>query len=208
MNPGKVTMSPAYNQTWESLHKLAVNVARNRARLEQAKKIQERKIRAEAVAEILPLLPYEGRQLCFSVIADCGKDGFDSALLIMNSKEKSTRRNVYEFLLKCDPSRAIPLLVQVIEKETTYFEEHRSRLQQGWWNGNRDTLKQVHIDRDHYSDVHRALYVLRQSKDDRLIKPVTTLKDLWVSHEPYNDPSGLNQMSKACQKILARHELR
>lgn len=202
INPGDVSMSLVHKYTLDSLKSMAQRVATNREKLNRALEMSNQKSRAEQIVTIHPNLPYEGREACLEAITKCGPAGYDSAWKLMIAMDKNVRRNVYKVLVACDSDRAIPFLIEVIVKETEYFTRHKNRLNHGWWNGEQGGWKQAQIDRGHYSDAHRALYVLAKSKDQRLVEPVRTLRELWLGHQPYNDPSGLNQMAKACQTVL------
>lgn len=204
INPGPVTLHHYRDLTVASIESRVRDVFAAKARLAAAASIDDGALRASKILNELDSLPWEGRRACYTNLAACGSEAFDVVHRHMTEREQpNLRRDHFATLLTLDAARAVPVLTHVIESETTYFRRHKPRLQRGWWNDLGNDPKQVRIDRDHYSDLHRALEVLKHTKDDRLVTPVSATHRLWSSHPAYDDPSGLDQMTKACAKILA-----
>lgn len=84
--------------------------------------------------------------------------------------------------------------------EVAFWESTGPSLTMGWWN--RDAAPDAPL-RLQYMQTFELIIGLQQTLDKDALAPAERLRDLWVAHPALDDPSGLNQMSQECEKLIA-----
>jgi hypothetical protein len=86
------------------------------------------------------------------------------------------------------------------ERKVAFWASTGPSLKQGWWNEDPTPHAPLRLQ---YSETYQLIIGLQKTRNKDSLAPAKQLYDLWVSYPELNDPSGLNQMSLECEKLIA-----
>jgi hypothetical protein len=90
-------------------------------------------------------------------------------------------------------------LIGRFRRDVEFWESTGPSLPVGWWN--QDTNPDAPL-RSRYGQTYQLVIELQKIRDRNALALAERLHALWISHPQLDDPSGLNQMSLECEKLV------
>lgn len=88
-----------------------------------------------------------------------------------------------------------------LRADLAFWRSKGSSLSQGWWNED----ARIHAPlRERYDHTYQLVVGLEKTQYTGALNTATQLRDLWRSLPQLNDPQGLNELAKECDKLI-RH---
>jgi hypothetical protein len=157
--------------------------------------------RATKAAAFVRADNYFARKEAYRILVGC-KASAVPILRKMLEDEPTGGSATIDALAAAGGSAVAPEFVQILDRESAFWNAKGPSLQQGWWNGTGLRWSEVETLRNRYCRVLSVLGGLRQMKIEGSRKSVQAFRDFWRSLPQLEDSSGLTQMSQACDEVL------
>ena len=203
-NPGPALLMPLTRSAKEFRTFVEQVISRQREMGEIANE-DDRGLRAAGYRRHVEAKSFFVRTAAFHGISQCG----DAAIPVLRDilKDEALIRvhgEAVKSLAQTKGIDAVPILVELIDGELTFWKETAPGLPVGWWNGTGgDAIRQEYL-RSRYGRVVQAVFALDRNPDPRAAEVVTNLRDFWRSLPQLDDRSGLNQISESCTSQLKK----
>ena len=203
-NPGPALLMPLTRSAKEFRTFVEQVISRQREIGEIANE-DDRGLRAAGYRRHVEAKSFFVRTEAFQGISQCG----DAAIPVLRDilKDEALIRvhgEAVKSLAQTKGIDAVPILVELIDGELTFWKETAPGLPVGWWNGTGgNAIRQEYL-RSRYGRVVQAVFALDRNPDPRAAEVVTNLRDFWRSLPQLDDRSGLNQISESCTSLLKK----
>jgi hypothetical protein len=92
-----------------------------------------------------------------------------------------------------------------LRKDLSFWRSTAPSLSKDWWNED----ARIHAPlRERYEHTYQLIVGLEQARYAGALSTATQLRDFWRSLPQLNDPSGLNQMTEECDKLISHVQSR
>jgi hypothetical protein len=201
MNPGPTALLPINSQEIKIRESIS-ELLKLQNSLHEVLLIKENKNRAEALEPFLRSSFWLAKNMAFEEIKKCGVSSLPVLRRLMNDSSRwEDSTYVFAALAEISGEQIGDELVRIVGEELQFWKETTPKLKKGWWNGSGKT--ETENLRNRYGRVDYALTALRKIKFANCKEIVTEFRDFWRSQPVLEDNSGLDQMSKECDSILA-----
>jgi hypothetical protein len=144
------------------------------------------------------------RKDAFTVLANCGRPALPTLLQVLADPNKTAVHNkAVDAIALIDDGEVDEKLTELFKRDIALWQKLGPTLKRGWWNGaglspkmNRRRL------RNQYSRTLAYVYALEKRHITQARKSLDKFRRFWRSLPHLNDPSGLNQMSEACDLAI------
>lgn len=201
VNPGPSILQPMGSYSFEDLKQRTAKVVRLQLQMEAVLTVQGRDQRA------LLLKPYvlsdvrDARTLAFEELGKLGPAAGPAISAMLNdSAYASEAPQLIRALIKAGGRAVGDDLTRRLQSEVAFWRSAGPSLPKNWWNLDPTPNAPLRL---RYSETLELIYGLQQTLTTDALVPTRQLRDLWVSRPQLNDPSGLNQMSEECDKLIA-----
>ena len=189
--------------TEKQLKARAIESAKLRSELDAISALQDPIKIAQAALPYTESSNYLAVRAAFQLLADSGEAGLPYLRAILQDPEKHRLHRATVKALSAAGGPAVAReLTTIVQDQLAYWKKTAPDLKQGWWNGQGLEWEEVRVLRNKYGFILEVFYTLRELKDPQCKEAVEAFRDYWRSQPVLEDPSGLTQMSEACDKVL------
>lgn len=200
MNPGDAILVDQGASAEEFEERLRTLIAAHQSMV-ACRALPDPKMRAKQAAAMMDSPVYSVVTEAFSLLADCGEEALPYLRKVLADEGKL---HLHDDALKAfglaGGVAVVPEICAMVEAELKFWKATAPDLKQGWWNNMEDP--RVGGLRERYGFVLEAFYTLKRLKSPTCEPAVTAFRDYWRSLPQLEDPSGLDQMSEACDAVL------
>lgn len=138
-------------------------------------------------------------------LAELGKSGSDAVRTILEMLDDPSFADqspeLVKALAQAGGESVGAELNSRLRADLAFWRSKGSSLSQGWWNED----ARIHAPlRERYDHTYQLVVGLEKTQYTGALNTATQLRDLWRSLPQLNDPQGLNELAKECDKLI-RH---
>lgn len=198
INPGPSILQPT--GSLRNLRERVTKVLKTQKAIESVLDVQDGTQKAQLLE---PYLNSDVRDASQLALQELGKSGPAALPIIREMLDDSAYAEKAPELIKAmveaGGAAVGPDLSHRFEREVAFWESIGPTLPPGWWN--RDPSPNAPL-RLRYLQTYQLIVGLEKIRDTDALASAKELDELWVSHPQLNDPSGLNQISLECERLI------
>jgi hypothetical protein len=202
MNPGPSTLQP-WSMSAGKLRERVAQVVQAEQQLTDVSRVKDGRERAAALklyvrSDILP-----ARQFAEEELGKCGPEGVPVIRSILDEEAFATESNaLVKALVRAGGTAEGTDLTARLVRDLEFWRTVGPQLQQGWWND--DPTPESPL-RNRYGQTLELIRGLDAIQFPGALSTGIALRDYWRSLPQLDDPTGLNQISQECDKLI--HDL-
>jgi hypothetical protein len=199
MNPGPSTLQ-SWNMPEGKLRERVAQVVQVEQELTDVIRIKDG---AERAATLKPYLRSDiqpARQFAEEELGNCGSDGVPVIRSILDDEAFAAESNaMVKALVRAGGTAEGSDLTARLGRDLEFWRTVGPQLHKGWWND--DPTPESPL-RNRYGQTLELTRGLDGIQFPGALNTATALRDLWHSLPQLDDPTGLNQMSQECDKLI------
>jgi hypothetical protein len=200
MNPGPSALQPMGSTSLQQLKERIATVLHTQNSIQSVLEAQDGKRRAKLLKPFLHSDVRDAERLAFE---ELGKTGPTAVPTIREMLDDPVYANDTPGLIKAMVEAGGSVvgsdLNHRFQREVAFWKSVGPTLQVGWWNQDPNQNAPLRL---RYSQLYQLIISLQQIRNKSALGPARELDELWVSNPQLNDPSGLNQISLECEKLI------
>jgi hypothetical protein len=198
-NPGP-TVLEAMDTSLQKMKDHVKEINRIQKGLLEVVRIEDSKARAEGLKPYVRLEVFEGRRLALSELGKCGPSAAGTILGMLDDPAFGDEAaELIKAFVEAGGEAAGEELDSRLQKDLAFWQTTAPSLPQGWWNQN--PMPHAPL-REKYDHTLQLVIGLERTHYTPALITAKHLGDLWRSHPQLNDPSGLDQMAEACDRLI------
>lgn len=204
INPGPSRLV-SLRMTEEALREELLRLVKTQDGLTRALALPDPGKRAEALRPFVRSDLIYAQIATFEALGKCGKGGLPVLRELLRDDSLARQHAaVVRALTEAGGTAAGPDLTALLERELAFWKKTGPKLPAGWWNNRGGLVGWEEAARlsDRYCLAREALRGLREVRFAASRKVVAEFRDFWRSLPQLEDKSGLNEMSKECDRLL------
>lgn len=163
-------------------------------------RIEDSGARAEGLKPYVRSEVFEGRRLALSELGKCGPGAVSTILgMLDNPAFADESGELIKAFVEAGGEGVGEELHTRLQRDLAFWQTTGASLPQGWWN--QDPTPHSPL-REKYDHTLQLVLGLERTHYTPALVTARQLGDFWRSLPQLNDPSGLNQMSEACDKLV------
>ena len=156
--------------------------------------------RAEGLKPYVRSEVYESRQLALYELGKCGPSAVSTIRGMLDDPAFADEAaELIKAFVEAGGEAVGEELNSRLQKDLAFWQATAPSLSQGWWN--QDAMPHAPL-REKYNQTFQLILGLGRTHYLPASVTAKQLGDLWRSFPQLNDPSGLNQMAEACDKLV------
>lgn len=201
LNPG-----PSVLTAWEMpLAKVKERVAEIdglQRNLAEAVSVTDGGTRAERLRPYVATAVFPAQQYALEELGKCGPSALPTIREMLDDPSFFDEgEDLIEIYIKTGGETVGKELNTLLEQELSFWQSTGPSLAMGWWNQD----PSVHAPlRQRYDQTLKLILGLEHTHYAPALNTAAQLRDLWRSLPQLNDPSGLDQMARDCDELIAR----
>jgi hypothetical protein len=199
INPGPSILQ-CTGYSLQELKERVAKVLRTQEGIQSVIGIQEGARRAQLLKPYLNSDVRDAGRLAFEELGKSGPAAVPIIREMLNDSAYADKApGLIKAMVEAGGAAVGPELNHRFEREVAFWESAGPTLAPGWWNKDPDPNAPLRL---RYSQTYQLIIGLQKTLDKDALAPAKELDDLWVSYPQLNDPSGLNQISLECEKLI------
>ena len=200
MNPGPSMLQPMSSTSVQQLKQRISIVLHTQRSIQLVLEVQDGAQRAQLLK---PYLHSDVRDAGLLAMEELGKSGSTAVPTIREMLDDPAYANETPGLIKAmveaGGTGVGADLNRRFKREVAFWESIGPTLAPGWWNTDPNPNAPL---RQQYSQMYQLIVSLEQLRVKEALTPARELDELWISNPQLNDPSGLNQISLECERLI------
>lgn len=142
---------------------------------------------------------YQARQTALAELGRCGPSALETIRAMLGDPSFGDEApRLVKALVEAGSESVVPELDSRLKQETQFWRITAPSLPRNWWN--QDPTPHAPL-RERYTLTLQLILGLERTRYKPALNTATDLGNLWRSFPQLNDPSGLDQMAKECDKL-------
>ena len=200
MNPGPSVLQPMGSISVQQLRERVSKVLQTQKSIQSVLEIQDGLQRAQLLKPFLRSGVHVAGRLAME---ELGKSGPTAVSIIREMLDDPAyvdeSPDLIKAMVEAGGAAVRSDLNLRFQHEVAFWESVGPTLAVGWWNKDPNGNAPLRL---RYSQLYGLIISLQQIRNRDSLTSARELDQLWVSNPQLNDPSGLNQISLECEKLI------
>jgi hypothetical protein len=199
MNPGPSILT-AWDTSLQKMKDRVMEINRIQKELTEVVGTQDSAARAHGLGPYVRSEMYEAQRLALSELGKCGPSALRTIRGMMDDPAFADEAGeLVKAFVEAGGEAVGEELNSRLQQDLAFWQATAPSLSKGWWN--QDPTPHAPL-RERYMETFQLILGLEHVHYTPALIAATQLANLWRSLPQLNDPSGLNQMVKECDKLV------
>jgi hypothetical protein len=201
MNPGPSILQIMSSYSEESLKKRVSEVTRTQEQMKLVLAVPEGEERAGLLKPYVHSDVFQARQLAVQELGKSGPMAVPTIRGMLDDPAYTEQApDLIEAMVKAGGDTVGEDLNRRFQRKVAFWKSTGPSLARGWWNNDAGPDAPL---RAQYLQTYQLIIGLQQTRYLGALSPAEQLHDLWVSLPQLNDPSGISQIARECERLIS-----